>query len=594
MKSIETIKRDNAPTLRISAELALPLDWITLATVVYGARGSGKTSFGRVCAEEATKARQRFCAIDLKGDWYGLTSSADGKSEGLPVVIFGGEHAHVPLEPDAGAFVGETVAKLEQSCILDFELFSKGKQIRFLASFFEALYHHNREPLLLLLDEAQRYAPQKPGPDEARTLGAVQDLVKLGRKHGIGPVLFTQRGAGLSKEVSELCDMMVAFRTPGPLDQDRVRDWLDANTTRQQRDQVMGTLSGLATGTAVFASGHPDLKIFGAYGVRRPETFDSSATPKVGQRRAEPKKLAAPDLVQLKERMASAIERAKADDPKALRARIAELEKELKKKAGAASTKVVERVEVPVFDKEALGILRSSLLEHLSTARGNIVDAMNRYAAIAGKHKAAMAATTRDAIVVPISAQTDQDRTSNGATPRWKPPANSSQSRPNMPKTNGAEKLGRCETAILTALAQRHPRPSSASQAAILSGYSVNSSTFQNGVSALRTAGLAEGPGRELRMTDAGVSWVGPVPPAPEVADRISLWHGKLGKCERTLLKHVWGMHPKSVTRAELAEEAGYSVTSSTFQNGLSTLRVLDLIVSDRGGPVALSQELVG
>lgn len=229
-------------TLHISEHLHFPLDWITLATVVYGARGSGKTSFGRVVAEEAVKCRQRFCAIDLKGDWYGLTSTADGKGEGIPVVIFGGEHAHVPLEADAGAFVGETVSRLEQNVILDFELLSKGKQIRFLAEFFEALYHHNREPLLLLLDESQRYAPQKPDPDEARTLGAVQDLVKLGRKHGIGPVLFTQRGAGLNKEVSELCDMLVAFRTPGPLDQERIQGWLDANATKERIATMRGIL----------------------------------------------------------------------------------------------------------------------------------------------------------------------------------------------------------------------------------------------------------------------------------------------------------------------------------------------------------------
>ena len=86
-------------TLRLSPKLALPLDWVTLATVVYGARGSGKTSCGRVMAEETAKAGQRFCAVDLKGDWFGLKSSANGKSAGLPVVVFGGEHADVPLEP---------------------------------------------------------------------------------------------------------------------------------------------------------------------------------------------------------------------------------------------------------------------------------------------------------------------------------------------------------------------------------------------------------------------------------------------------------------------------------------------------------------
>jgi hypothetical protein len=90
-------------TIGLSQNLRLPLDWMTLATVVYGARGSGKTTLGRVIAEEVHKARQRFCAIDLKGDWYGLKSTADGAGEGIPVVVFGGDHADLPLEDAAGA-----------------------------------------------------------------------------------------------------------------------------------------------------------------------------------------------------------------------------------------------------------------------------------------------------------------------------------------------------------------------------------------------------------------------------------------------------------------------------------------------------------
>jgi len=79
--------------IHIGEGLSLPLDWLTLATVIYGARGSGKTSLGRVFAEEVAKSGQRFCAIDLKGDWWGLKSTADGKQDGLPVVVFGGDRA---------------------------------------------------------------------------------------------------------------------------------------------------------------------------------------------------------------------------------------------------------------------------------------------------------------------------------------------------------------------------------------------------------------------------------------------------------------------------------------------------------------------
>src|SRR6202030_4664993 len=127
--------------------------------------------------------------------------------------------AALRLEPPAGAFVGQLVAGLEQSVIIDLEQLSKGRQVAFLTEFFLALYHHNRLPLLLLADEMQRYAPQMTRGDAldiAKCLGAVEDIVKLGRKHGLGIVGFTQRGSGLNKEVSELGDLLVAFRTPGP------------------------------------------------------------------------------------------------------------------------------------------------------------------------------------------------------------------------------------------------------------------------------------------------------------------------------------------------------------------------------------------
>jgi hypothetical protein len=40
-------------------------------TVVYGTR-IRQDSLGAVMAEEVAAAKQCFCAIDLKGDWYGL------------------------------------------------------------------------------------------------------------------------------------------------------------------------------------------------------------------------------------------------------------------------------------------------------------------------------------------------------------------------------------------------------------------------------------------------------------------------------------------------------------------------------------------
>lgn len=581
-------------SLSISSNLKLPLDWATLATVVYGARGSGKTSLGRVFAEEAQAAGLRFCAIDLKGDWWGLKSSADGKDEGLPVVVFGGDHQDVPLEHGAGKFVGETVAKLEQSCILDLEYFSKGKQVRFLSEFFLSLYDANREPLVLLLDEAQRYAPQARmvDPDSAKCLGAVEDLVKLGRKHGVAPVLFTQRGSGLNKEVSELCDMLVAFRTPGPLDQDRVKDWLDANTTKGQRDQVMGQLSGLATGTAVFASGHPDLKVFGVHAVRRPDTFDSSATPKVGQRRVEPKKLAKPDLEQLKVRMAEAIERAAADDPKALRVKLAKAEAELVKLrakpvpvAAPAKPLPPERVEVPFFDESAFGKLFESVTTEVEGIAKRAAEARAELGRVLVTYKMAM----REA--VKASAKEATKRPAQTPPPRVAPtmPERVAPPRERSPDLSDDSSLGKCPRALLIALAQHGALRRD--QVAILAGYPYNSNV-RAAIGSLKVAGRISDNGAQLQITDEGREAVGnyePLPTGPELAE---YFYTQLGKAEVAILQLLVSVFPQHQSRSETASSSGYPYNSNV-RAAIGKLKRLGLITDTADG-LRAHERLVG
>ncbi len=534
--------------LRISKDLALPLDWVTLATVIYGARGSGKTSLGRVLAEEAHKAHLRFCAMDLKGDWWGLKSSADGKRDGIPIVVFGGDHQDVPLEEHAGAFVGETVAGLSQSVVLDLEHFSKGKQVRFLTEFFHALYDKNREPLLLLLDEAQRYAPQgrMPDPDSAKCLGAVEDLVKLGRKHGIGPVLFTQRGSGLNKEVSELCDLLVAFRTPGPLDQERVKDWLDANTTRAQRDEVMGALSGLATGTAVFASGHPELKIFGVYPVRRPETFDSSATPRVGQRPVEPARLAKPDMEAIRVKMAEAIERSKADDPKALCARVGELEREL------ADVESLRVVQVPALTDEDRALLakvdgHASALADLLSDIGDIRAKIERLSALR-ETKVPREPPRRPH---PALEGPPKETLREKAT---RPMAASSTA---ISSRGTSSKLPVGELAILTAIAQHGAEGVTREQLSVLTGY--KRSSRDTYLQRLRAAELWQPQGERLVATTAGVAELGPgfkrLPTGKALRD---YWLARLPEGERRILEVVIQWHPRAVDRGSLDEIVGF------------------------------------
>lgn len=603
-------------TLHVAEGLNLPLDWMTMSTVAYGARGSGKTTLGRVMAEEVHLQGQRFCAVDLKGDWWGLRASASGTEDGLPVVIFGGDHADLPLEDGAGGFVAETVAALSQSCILDLEHFSKGKQLRFLADFFEALYDANRTPLLLLMDEAQRYAPQRPmSPEATRCLGAVEDLVKLGRKHGIGPVVFTQRGSGLNKEVSELCDMLVAFRTPGPLDQGRVKDWLEANATKAEADEVMGKLAGMHTGTAVFASGHPGLKVFTMAKVRLPNTFDSSATPAVGRVAKVPRRMAPVELDALRSKMSTAIETAKANDPKELKARIISLEHEMniERAKKAAEAKVVEKVVERIVEKPVLpdgfGDRMLKAVIDLSESARLVNEAAETVAE--GMARAGMEVRQgpkRDPLTAAseglrhIARPPGTLRPHLSATlpdlsgPAWPEPAAPRVVRTpaTLPRDDGPLDLRAGARKMLDILARHHPVKLTVSQWATLCGMTKTGGTWRQYMSSLKRAGYFTEEGNLIVITPAGLAAAGVESASPMSADEVrEMWRSKVRLGERKLLDALVAVHPAWVSTDALAEAVGMEPSGGTFRQYIGHLRRNELIESE-GGHHRASSTMLG
>ena len=64
-----------------------------------GATGSGKTVAAKGGVERLLDRGQRVTVVDPTGVWWGMRTSADGKSPGYNVVIFGGDHADVPIAP---------------------------------------------------------------------------------------------------------------------------------------------------------------------------------------------------------------------------------------------------------------------------------------------------------------------------------------------------------------------------------------------------------------------------------------------------------------------------------------------------------------
>jgi len=127
------------PTLQLSQDLELPEEAVTETFAILGKRGVGKTTTARVLTEELLEVGLPVLILDPTGVWWGLRTSADGKTAGYPVVIFGGDRADVPLEETAGTLIADVIVSQRISAVLDLSSLSKGATRRFSTDLLEAV-----------------------------------------------------------------------------------------------------------------------------------------------------------------------------------------------------------------------------------------------------------------------------------------------------------------------------------------------------------------------------------------------------------------------------------------------------------------------
>jgi len=562
--------------LRISEDLVLPLDAVTQTFGILAMRGAGKTNLARVMAEEMYAAKIPFVAVDPVGSWWGLRSSRDGNGAGIEIPIFGGRKQDVPLEKTGGALIADLVVGDRLSCVLDVSEFSEGDKIRFLIDFAERLYRKNQDPLHLFLEEADDYCPQRPFREQARLLRSWENIVRRGRARGLGITMITQRSASLNKSVLTQVETLFVLRTTSPQDRKAIAAWVEFHG---QAKELLASLEGLKNGEAWVWS--PSwLRTTARVLTRRSTTFDSGATPKDVHGARPPANLADVDLGAIKTRMAETIERAKAEDPRELRKKILELERELKARP-AAETKI-ERVEVPVvtdsqlatvrgiveaFQQRSAEVFRAS--EVLAQAGNELSSALKR----PGNGHAGPSFPARHPIVpAPTRPRaTRETKPSRGVDPD---PA------------VGRGGLRR----MLTALAQR-PQGLSAQQLGVRAGLSSKSGTFDTYLGRGRAAGWMEGSRDRLTITAAGIAALGTYEDLPTGRELLSYWQGELGASGASrMLSALADAYPKPLTRAELADRAGLTGNSGTFDTYLGRLRRLELV--EGRGELRASEEL--
>lgn len=563
----------------------IPSDALDDRLAFVGTAGSGKTYAAGTAVERLLHRSARVVIIDPLDVWFGLRLAPDGvKPSRFEVVIFGGAHGDLPLTENAGAVIGEAVARAKESCIVSLgALGTKASERRFMLAFLTAFYRSaGGEPVHLVFDEADMFAPQKlldKEGDAAKLLGMMETIVRRGRRLGIIPWLITQRPAVLSKDVLSQADGLVALKLTSSQDRDAIGAWIEGQADRTEWNAMKASLPTMQLGQGVIWI--PGRSVLATKRFPEKATFDSSRTPKRGESRRATE-LAPLNIGALKDRLSTVEAETKANDPKALRAEIARLKADLQK----AATNIPKNIPAPdpkaIEDAERRGYSKGKIDGYSA----GVADATDDLARIHVVVSEAIGAALKE-----VAARTADHRARADKlipTIAVKEPATIGRALQAMQvqrKPAGDAGLSRPQQKIIDALtlwkSLGHEAPTREMIAAV-AGYSPSSGGFNNLIGGLHRAGhlAIPAPGRASLASGAGDRLM-------NMAEARDAMLSVLSTPQRRLVAAMDGTD--SVSRDDLGARTEYSPSSGGFNNLIGSLCTLGIMTKPAPGHVALS-----
>lgn len=531
---------------------------------ILGKTGSGKSNFAKVIAEKLMHAGERVCVIDPTGTWWGLRLNPDGKPSRFKPVIFGGEHADIPMTDQHGGVIAEAIGTSSDSAIIDTRLMTVGQRTRFFAAFAETILRTNRGPLHIIVDEAHLFAPQGKvnDPQSGAMLHAANNMVSLGRGIGLRIILISQRPAKLHKDSLTQVETLIAMRLIAPQDRAAVSDWIGEWADPAKGKEIIASLPSLAVGDAWVWS--PQIEYLERQHAPLAVTYDSGKAP---SRDEVAPTLAPIDAAKLGGKMDAIRQEAMDNSPSRLKQRIAELEREkAKAPAAVAADPAKLNAEFQRGYDEGFGDGSASGAKGEAERLGKIVlDFAGAFALAAGDAKPARVPPPRAA--TPPAAKSPVSRVTPPAGAPRPPVASGDFTGPQM-------KILR-SLSMWAALG--HAEPTKIMVAAV-AGYSPSSGGYANLLGQLRAAGAIEypQPGRVKLQGD-------PMPMSVEEGRNLLL--STMTNPQRKLFDVL--THGE-LSKHELAEATDYSATSGGFANLLGQLRSMGLATYPLPGRVAL------
>lgn len=543
---------------------------------VLGKTGSGKSSAMRGLTEGLLDRGEPVCIIDPKGDWWGIKLARDGKRPGYPVVIFGGEHADVPINAHSGAAVAELFATGNRPCLIDLGGWMVGERTRFWIDFSSTLFKTTRGLRWLVIDEVHNFAPKGKimDPDSGKALHWTNRLASEGRGKGLQMIFASQRPQKVHNDTLTSAETLIAMRVLHPADRGAVSDWVKGCGDLELGAKVLNSLAQMNRGEGWVWS--PEIG-FGPERVKFPmfKTYDSFR-PQTAEDAKHLKGWAEVDLEDIKTRFAAVVHEVEANDPKLLRRRIAELEREqAKPRELVVDVDALEQARLAGYAAALQAV--QPIADRLETLATGLLETAQGLTADLGKLATLKKSSQTAQMAVP-------ERPAPGATthpPKRHSAFKTAKSSP-APDGTGTQVGNSGLRRILVALAQR-PAGLTARQIGVRAGMSSKSGTFSTYVSRARGEGWIDGDRSCIQITDRGIAALGDYDPLPTGRDLLEYWLRELGESgQGRLLRSIAEAYPKAITKAQAAAGAGLADNSGTFSTYISRLRSLELI-SGRG-----------
>lgn len=551
-----------------------------------GKTGAGKSSALRVIAEHLLDNKRRVAIVDPKGDWWGLKSSADGKSAGYPVITFGDfkepRATDVPINDRSGKHVAELIATGNRPCVLGFRGWMPAQLVRFWLDFAPALFNANEGELYVIIDEVHNFAPKGKifDPDAGKCLHWTNRIMSEGRGLGLTFFIASQRPQKVHNDTLDNCETLIAMRVAHPAAREALKDWIDGNGDPARGKEVLATLAQLKRGEAWVWSPESG---FGPERVQFPmfSTFDSFAPPQL-QKKVSQAGWSEVNLDQVREKLATVIAEAKANDPKELKAEISRLKQELVKKQPNVTN--VSSVPDPKTIERAVRAATEPILQKLTLARLKAIraaESAKRMCGLASDLHVAIAEIAE--IDIPKAAPTPMPAPVRIQTPTI---------RATPARTNGSAdaSLSNSQLKVLSRLVELLECTGQSSvkkeQLAAWSEYSPTSGGYNNLLGSLRSAGYIDYPQPGMvHITDAGRAIAQPEN-IPVSSDEMRERAKRVLNGSEAKLIDILHRSRETWSKEQLGQESGFSHTSGGFNNYLGHMRTLGFVEYPAPGQV--------